>query len=114
MALWTLGQLVESTGYVVEPYQKYPSLLEVLLNFLKTEQSLSIRREAIRVLGLLGALDPYKHKINLGVIDRSSDAGAVLSMSEAKPGQDLTPSGALLILYRIIFLCNVFLQKSCT
>ena len=45
MALWTLGQLIESTGYVVEPYQKYPALLEVLLNFLKTEQALTIRRE---------------------------------------------------------------------
>ena len=45
VALWTLGQLVESTGYVVEPYKKYPQLLEVLLHFLKTEQALSIRRE---------------------------------------------------------------------
>lgn len=45
MALWTLGQLVASTGYVVEPYRKYPSLLEVLLNFLKTEQNQGIRRE---------------------------------------------------------------------
>ncbi|KAH7985997.1 hypothetical protein HPB52_025269 [Rhipicephalus sanguineus] len=45
ISLWTLGQLVESTGYVVEPYHKYPTLLDVLLNFLKTEQSSSIRRE---------------------------------------------------------------------
>ncbi|XP_012554042.1 serine/threonine-protein kinase mTOR isoform X1 [Hydra vulgaris] len=62
VALCTLGQLVESTGYVVEPYKKYPNLLEVLLNFLKTEQSPGVRKEAIRVLGLLGALDPYKYK----------------------------------------------------
>ncbi|ELU01654.1 hypothetical protein CAPTEDRAFT_155489 [Capitella teleta] len=88
VALWTLGQLIESTGYVVEPYQKYPALLEVLLNFLKTEQSLSIRREAIRVLGLLGALDPYKHKVHLGQIDMSGDSGAVLSMSESKSVDD--------------------------
>lgn len=45
VALWTLGQQVASTGYVVEPYRKYPSLLEVLLNFLKTEQNQGIRRE---------------------------------------------------------------------
>ena len=31
--------------YVVEPYRKYPNLLEVLLNFLKTEQAPGIRRE---------------------------------------------------------------------
>ena len=43
MALWTLGQQVASTGYVVEPYRKYPPLLEVLLNFLKTEQNQGIR-----------------------------------------------------------------------
>ncbi|XP_075695475.1 serine/threonine-protein kinase mTOR isoform X1 [Rhinoderma darwinii] len=87
VALWTLGQLVASTGYVVEPYRKYPSLLEVLLNFLKTEQNQGIRREAIRVLGLLGALDPYKHKVNIGMIDQSRDASA-LSLSESKSSQD--------------------------
>jgi len=32
---------------VVEPYRKYPSLLEVLLNFLKTEQNQGIRREVL-------------------------------------------------------------------
>ncbi|KAL3862460.1 hypothetical protein ACJMK2_008424 [Sinanodonta woodiana] len=87
VALWTLGRLVESTGYVVEPYQKYPRLLEVLLDFLKTEQSTGIRREVIRVLGLLGALDPHKHKMNLGLIQQG-ESGAVLSMSDPKTGQD--------------------------
>uniref|UniRef100_A0AAQ4QZI1 Serine/threonine-protein kinase TOR n=1 Tax=Gasterosteus aculeatus aculeatus TaxID=481459 RepID=A0AAQ4QZI1_GASAC len=87
VALWTLGQQVASTGYVVEPYRKYPSLLDVLLNFLKTEQNQGIRREAIRVLGLLGALDPYKHKVNIGMIDQSRDASAV-SLSESKSSQD--------------------------
>ena len=51
-----------SYSYVVEPYHKYPNLLDVLFFFLKTEQTTGIRREVIRVLGLLGALDPYKHK----------------------------------------------------
>eukprot|EP00794_Sanderia_malayensis_P007416 gene7416-8236_t len=74
VALWTFGQLVESTGYVVEPYKKYPNLLEVLIMFLKTEQSPGIRKEAIKVLGLLGALDPYKYKqIQSGsIVDSSS------------------------------------------
>ena len=54
---------------VVLPYQEFPTLLELLLSFLKTEQLVSIRRETLRVLGLLGALDPYKHKMNLGHID---------------------------------------------
>ncbi|CAH1240669.1 MTOR [Branchiostoma lanceolatum] len=94
VALWTLGQLVECTGYVVEPYTKYPSLLEVLLNFLKTEQAPGIRREAVRVLGLLGALDPYIHKVNTGVIDRSSDSGAVVSLSDTKSSPESGESAA--------------------
>ncbi|KAJ9594613.1 hypothetical protein L9F63_027403, partial [Diploptera punctata] len=53
VALWTLGQLVGSTGQVVTPYNQYPTLLDVLINFLKTEQQPIIRRETIRVLGLL-------------------------------------------------------------
>lgn len=62
-ALSTLGKLVNATGYVIEPYIQYPNLLTILINFLKTEQQVSIRREAVKVLGILGALDPYKHKV---------------------------------------------------
>ena len=37
----------------------------------------------IRLLGLLGALDPYRHKLNLGKIGGAEAAGAVvLSMWE--------------------------------
>ena len=49
--------------------------------------------QAIRVLGLLGALDPYKHKVFLGQIDSSSNAGAVLSQSEEKGGVDPNQTG---------------------
>ncbi|XP_015759867.1 PREDICTED: serine/threonine-protein kinase mTOR-like [Acropora digitifera] len=87
IALWTLGQLVESTGYVVEPYRKYPNLLEVLLNFLKTEQAPGIRREAIRVLGLLGALDPYRHKLN-------QTGGMLVDGDSAAISKDITDSEA--------------------
>lgn len=45
------------------------------------------------MLGLLGALDPYKHKVNIGMIDQSRDASAV-SLSESKSSQD---SGRLVI-----------------
>lgn len=38
VALWTLGQLVGATGRVVTPYYKYPFLIDILINFLKTEQ----------------------------------------------------------------------------
>ncbi|CAM4856778.1 unnamed protein product [Rotaria socialis] len=59
VALWTIGQIVESCCYVIEPLQKYPILLDVLLQFLKSPEETPFRRETIRVLGFLGALDPY-------------------------------------------------------
>lgn len=83
VVLWTLGQLVGATGQVVNPYHKYPHLIDILINFLKTETDISVRRETIRVLGLLGALDPYKHKMNRGLIDTQSD-NILISFSDIK------------------------------
>jgi FKBP12-rapamycin complex-associated protein len=62
-ALKTLGQLASNTGFVIDPYIKYPALLNILINILKTEQSVAIRRETVKLMGILGALDPYKHKV---------------------------------------------------
>jgi len=45
VALITLGKVVESTGYVVQPYYQSPQLLNILLSFLKTEPSLAFRKE---------------------------------------------------------------------
>ena len=72
-ALKTLGQLVSNTGEVIKPYLDHPLLLGILFRFLRTETSQSIRLETIRTMGLLGALDPFKHKLLQGRFD---DAGA--------------------------------------
>ncbi|CAH2355370.1 serine/threonine-protein kinase Tor2p [[Candida] railenensis] len=61
-ALKTLGQLASSSGYVIQPLLDYPQLLGMLVNILKSETSPKIRRETVRLLGILGALDPYKHR----------------------------------------------------
>jgi FKBP12-rapamycin complex-associated protein len=63
-ALKTLGQLASSTGFVIEPYAKYPQLLNILISILKTEQSADIRRETVKLMGILGALDPYRNKVS--------------------------------------------------
>jgi len=63
VALKTLGQLASNTGYIIEPYIKYPNLLNILISILKTEQNMVIRRQTVKVMGILGALDPYKHKV---------------------------------------------------
>merc|ERR1719228_2677072 len=78
VSLWTLSQLVESTGCVVEPYNKHPQLLVDLLNFLRTEQRPAIRKQTLSLLGLLGALDPNKHRMNLGQIDTRGTESAPL------------------------------------
>ena len=52
------------------------------------------------MLGLLGALDPYKHKMNLGVIDVEGNAIALVSMTDPKSDmetvQEMTTSEMLI------------------
>lgn len=65
-ALRTLGQLCSSTGYVISPLIDYPQLLPILGRILRTESGSSRRdvvREIVKVLGILGALDPYRRKV---------------------------------------------------
>ncbi|KAJ5076740.1 serine/threonine-protein kinase mtor [Anaeramoeba ignava] len=64
ITLQTLAQLIQSTGSVIDPYKKFPRFLPMLLKTIKTENHLGIRREAIKVIGMIGALDPYKFKMN--------------------------------------------------
>ena len=61
--LRTLGQLASNSGYVIDPYIQYPHLLGALVNIIKTEQTGSLRKETIKLLGILGALDPYKYQV---------------------------------------------------
>ena len=62
-ALHTLGQVCSSTGYVVDPLVDHPQLLQILSRILRTEPTQPVRREVIKVLGILGALDPYRRKV---------------------------------------------------
>jgi FKBP12-rapamycin complex-associated protein len=62
-ALKTLGQVTSSTGVAIMPYVKYPNLLNLLISILKSEQSVVLRQETVKVIGILGALDPYRHKV---------------------------------------------------
>jgi FKBP12-rapamycin complex-associated protein len=62
-ALRTLGQLASNSGYVIKPYQDYPQLLEILQNVIRGEsQRGPLRQETIKLVGILGALDPYRHQ----------------------------------------------------
>ncbi|KAG5944989.1 hypothetical protein E4U53_006777 [Claviceps sorghi] len=60
-ALNALGQLASNSGYVIEPYLEYPQLLEILQGIIRTEdQRGPLRQETVKLMGILGALDPYK------------------------------------------------------
>ncbi|KAI9699935.1 MAG: phosphatidylinositol kinase- protein kinase tor1 [Bogoriella megaspora] len=92
-ALRCLGQLASHSGYVIDPYINHPELLTTLINIIKTEQASPLRRETIRLMGILGALDPYRHQT---VVEESpdsnlaADAQAVTDVSLIMNG--LTPS----------------------
>ncbi|KAG6916802.1 hypothetical protein DXG01_005325 [Tephrocybe rancida] len=64
-ALHVLGQVCSSTGYVITPLIDHPQLLEFLGRILKTENRKPVRREVLKVLGIVGAMDPYRRTIRL-------------------------------------------------
>lgn len=106
-ALRALGQLAANTGFVIEPYLKYPKLLAILMSILKTEQVHSIRKEAVKLLGILGALDPYRHKMALFGITETEDSPEVPSSDSvilAGPSQseDYYPTVAINALVKIL------------
>jgi len=60
----TLGQIAGATGYVISPYLDYPQLLSQATDVLPGTKRAPwvLRREVIRTLGIMGALDPdYYH-----------------------------------------------------
>ena len=62
-ALNALGQLASNSGYVITPYLEYPQLLEILQGIIRAEgQRGPLRQETIKLMGILGALDPYKQQ----------------------------------------------------
>lgn len=64
-ALHTLGQLASNSGYVIDPYLDYPELLEILQTIIRSEpQRGPLRQETIKLMGILGALDPYRHQVH--------------------------------------------------
>jgi FKBP12-rapamycin complex-associated protein len=61
-ALVTLGQVCANTAYVVEPLVEHPELFTIFARMLKTDTTAETRREVLRVLGILGAVDPYMRR----------------------------------------------------
>lgn len=96
IALQTLGQLAGSTGSVIRPYLASPKLLEILLSLLQHTASTPwpLRREAMKTIGILGALDPYKYKL---CISRASlqEANEAASASKSGAAKDSAERGGI-------------------
>jgi len=65
IAVRTLGLLVQNTGAVMLPYVQFPSLLPALLNIVRSKKNKpwTLHREALRTVGILGALDPHRYHL---------------------------------------------------
>lgn len=107
-AMRALGALAVNSGYVIEPYLQYPDLLAILINIIKTEAHEDLRTKAIKLVGVLGALDPYKfQQLNESVADThsSTEAPPISDVSLIMTG--LTPSNEE---YYPTVVINILLQ----
>eukprot|EP01125_Pyxidicula_operculata_P006159 TRINITY_DN2146_c0_g2_i1.p1 TRINITY_DN2146_c0_g2~~TRINITY_DN2146_c0_g2_i1.p1 ORF type:complete len:2397 (-),score=492.72 TRINITY_DN2146_c0_g2_i1:292-6513(-) len=63
IALRTLGEVIQSTGLILETLSHDPKLLDTILLKIKRATSSKIVHELLRFLGVLGSIDPYRHKM---------------------------------------------------
>ncbi|KXN92422.1 Phosphatidylinositol 3-kinase tor2 [Leucoagaricus sp. SymC.cos] len=91
-ALHALGQVCSSTGYVITPLIDCPQLVPLLSRILKTEATKNVRREVVKVLGVLGALDPYRRKSRPD--DEAVSEKAVTAVNQVPVAQYNAVSGA--------------------
>ncbi|RMZ86883.1 hypothetical protein DV736_g5890, partial [Chaetothyriales sp. CBS 134916] len=92
-AMKTLSSLAVNSGYVIEPYLQYPELLGILITIIKTEGHEQTRNDAIKLVGVLGALDPYRYQqLTESVAEHHSKNEAQPVSDVALIMQGLTPS----------------------
>ncbi len=61
-ALNALTKVITGSGFVILPYYIYPNLFTIIKNLMKFEQNQQIRKEALRLMGAIGAIDPHLFK----------------------------------------------------
>jgi len=99
-SLRTLGQIAGSTGYVIRPYLEYPTLLSQATDILPATKRApwSLRREVIRTLGILGALDPDRYHAVAARTRKGAVGGAYFEEIEyADAGPQTAKTGHLLL-----------------
>lgn len=88
IAIKTLGQLVSATGYVVTPYLQYPQLLPRALDLLFNNSTIpwSLRREVLRTMGLLGALEPHKYGLIVSHLQKHEEQRKAIAGGDRNDG----------------------------
>ena len=54
----TLGKICQGGGFVAEPFVRYPAMLTSLLEVIRSDPDQRVRDEVLRLIGIVGALDP--------------------------------------------------------
>eukprot|EP01125_Pyxidicula_operculata_P012255 TRINITY_DN4020_c0_g1_i2.p1 TRINITY_DN4020_c0_g1~~TRINITY_DN4020_c0_g1_i2.p1 ORF type:complete len:2409 (-),score=332.13 TRINITY_DN4020_c0_g1_i2:1267-8115(-) len=76
VALHALGELIQSTGYAVDPLVPHPKLLDTLLHKIKRANSTYTLNELMRLLGIIGAVDPYRQRtLQLELLEKDQETG---------------------------------------
>lgn len=88
-ALRALSQLATNAGYVIQPYRDYPELMNILMTIVKAEPEGELRRETVRLMGTLGALDPDEYT---KIVEQSPDKH-LISESQAVTDVGLIMNG---------------------
>ena len=103
-SLRTLGQISGSTGYVIQPYLDYPGLLSQATDILPATKRApwSLRREVIRTLGIVGALDPDRfHEFGSKTRKSGAVGGAYFEVDLTEDTKEADPQGKPLPLTNI-------------
>jgi len=70
----TLSMVVENTGYVIKCYETFPTLLQFMMNVLRTDVHPTewlVREQIIRCIGTMGALAPKRYYEELKLISKT-------------------------------------------
>ena len=83
-ALKAFSQISSASGYVIDPLLDYPNLLNVLINILKSDSTQNVKRETVHLMGVIGALDPYRHQ------EAEETAGSHTTLEQNVPPIDIS------------------------
>ncbi len=97
----TVATLLQYAGPVENPYQVFPTLLKLLTSTIRSpDESPEVRLEALRIVGIAGAVDPHS-------LEEAEEGSAVLVIEGAATNESNDVTQALLLeLSKLIDPCN--------